>query len=387
MGESLKIVFFTDTYAPSVDGVVTSIINTKTELERRGHKVYIFTSGNIGVKPIAEISKNVFAIHGIKFPKYPQYRIALFTLPLSTKFNSIKPDIVHIHTPFTMGISGLAMAKINKLPTVSTFHTFFTSKKVMKEYGMSSKMGQKIMSKYSWPYARFFFNKCDAVIAPTNAANAVLRRNGIKNLIVVPNGVDTKRFRPKRPSLKLKKALQQKPKDKIVLYVGRLSKEKRLDVLIKTAEKLKNSNITFVIGGTGPHQQALRKMVYSKNLHNVKFVGFINDKDLPDYYSAADIFCTPSTFETQGITVLEALASGKPVVAARYSTMEEIIKPGKNGELFKAGNHILCAYKIEKVINNLDSYNYSVDSIKNYSANATTDTLLNVYREVIANRS
>jgi 1,2-diacylglycerol 3-alpha-glucosyltransferase len=387
MGKSLKIVFFTDTYTPSVDGVVTSIINAKKELERRGHKVYIFTSGNIGVRPIAEISKNVFAIHGIKFPKYPQYRVALFTLPLSAKFNSIKPDIVHIHTPFTVGLSGLAMAKINKLPTVSTFHTFFTSRKVMKEYGISGKMGQRLMTKYSWPYARFFFNKCDAVIAPTYAAEAILRRNGINNLRVVPNAVDTKRFRPKKASLKLRRSLQHKPKDKIVLYVGRLSKEKRLDVLIKAADELRDEDITFVIGGTGPYQQALRKMVYSKRLHNVKFVGFINDKDLPGYYSAADLFCTPSTFETQGITVLEALASGKPVVGAAYPIMEEIIKPGKNGEIFKAGNHISCAHKIEKVINNLKSYKYAADSIQNYSANAIIDTLLNVYREVIASKS
>ncbi len=386
MEGKLKIIFYTDTYLPAIDGVVTSIINTKRELEKRGHSVYVFASGDDRSKPIKEIGKNVFAVPGIKFRKYPQYRIALFTLPVAMKFNSIKPDIVHLHTPFTMGLSGLAMAKLNKVPAVATFHTFFTRRSVLKEYGTSSKIGQKLIAKYSWPYARFFFNKCDKIIAPSQFTKKVLKRHGIPNTVTVPNSVDIKRFKPKNDTSRLRKELKAKRADRIVLYVGRISKEKSIDVMIKVAELLKDKNLVFVFAGTGPALHHFQHIVHLKKLQNVRFTGFVSTKQLPKYYAAADIFCTPSTFETQGITILEALASGKPVVGANCEVISEIIKNGKNGEKFEPGNPRSCANKIEKVINKIESYKDMSSSVSRYSVQETTDTLLKVYEEIILSK-
>ncbi len=385
MAESLKIAFYTDTYLPAVDGVVTSILNSKKELERRGHKVYIFTSGNNISKPIVEIEKNVFAVHGVRFKRYPQYRLALFPFITSIKLREIKPDIIHVHTPFMMGFSGLSMAKINKVPLVGTFHTFFTNRTVLADYGGVGKRGGRVMEKVAWPYARFFFNKCNAVIAPSETTKAVLSRNGISNTTVVPNGVDMKKFNPRVDGRRIRRMITTNRKDKIVLCVGRMSKEKRLDVVIRAAKLLKGKNIKFAFVGAGPAMQRYQRMALRYGLEEtVKFMGFVKAEELPKYYAAADLFCTASTFETLGIVIIEALATGKPVVGADYLAIKELIKNGRNGEKFRPGDYRQCARKIEKVINNPAEYRETVSTAARYSTEKTTDMLLNVYKELVS---
>ncbi len=386
--EALKIAFYTDTYLPAVDGVVTSIINTKRELEKRGHKVYIFTSGASMSKPVVELEKNVYAVHGVKFRKYPQYRLALFPFLSAAKLNQIKPDIVHVHTPFMMGFSGLAMAKINRIPLVGTFHTFFTHKNVMAEYGGSSKTTQKVMEKTAWPYAKFFYNKCNIVIAPSDVATKVLKRHGIPNAVTVPNGVNTEKFNPRVSGAKIRKAIVTGKRDKIVLYVGRISREKRIDVILKAAAILQRKDIKFVFVGTGPYIHYYQHMAIRLGLkENIRFVGFADQDDLPRYYAASDLFCTASTFETQGIVLLEAMAAGKPVVGADYLAIRDIIKNGRNGERFEAGNARDCARKIEKVLNKPSAYKETVKTAERYSVRSTTDMLLNVYRGILSRDS
>jgi 1,2-diacylglycerol 3-alpha-glucosyltransferase len=388
MQKSLKIAFYTDTYLPAMDGVVTSILNTKKELESRGHKVYIFTSGDSISKPLVEVEKNVYAVHGMKFKKYPQYRLALFPFLSSAKLNEIKPDIIHAHTPFMMGLSGLAMAKINRIPLAGTFHTFFTHKSVLAEYGGSGQIVQKMMIRAAWPYARFFFNKCNVVIAPSQITQYILKKNRIMNTTIVPNGVDTKRFNPRVNGSKIRKSITSNKRDKVVLYLGRMSKEKRVDVIIRAASLLKSKNIKFVFAGTGPSLHRYQQMALRLGLRDtVRFTGFVKEDELQKYYAAADLFCTASTFETLGIVLLEALASGKPVVGADSLAIREIIKNGRNGEKFPAGNFRACARKIEKVINNYPQYEETVGTAEKYSIKNSTDMLLNVYKEIISGGS
>ncbi len=385
MSESLKIAFYTDTYLPAVDGVVTSIINSKKELERRGHHVSIFTTSSSISKPFTEIERNVYAVHGVKFKKYPQYRMALFPFLAAAKLTKINPDVMHAHTPFMMGISGLSMAKINRIPIAATFHTFFANRSVLEDYGLSSNLGQRVINRYSWPYARFFFNRCDRVIAPSETAKNVLKRHRINNISVVPNSVDTRVFNPEVNGDRVKRMMTRNRKDRIVLHVGRMSREKRVDVIIKAAARLKGKGIKFVFAGSGPALHRYQQMAFRYGLRDsVRFLGFVPEEQLPKYYAAADLFCTASTFETQGVVLLEALATGKPVVGADFLAIKEIIRNGRNGEKFKAGDSAACARKIEKVLNNLDSYKETVSTADLYSVPKTTDILLNVYRQIIS---
>ncbi len=382
--DSLKIAFYTDTYLPAIDGVVTSILNTKKELERRGHSVYIFTSGDSISKPMVELEKNVYAVHGVKFRKYPQYRLALFPFLTASKLNRIKPDVIHAHTPFMMGLSGLAMARINRIPIVGTFHTFFTHKSVLAQYGGSSHIAQRVMIRTAWPYARFFFNRCNAVIAPSEAARKILNRHRVNNTITVPNGVDTSRFNPRNSGASVRKRIMKGKREKIVLYVGRMSLEKRIDVILKAARIMDRRDVRFVFAGTGPATHHYQHMAIDYGLGDrARFVGFVSQEDLPKYYAAADLFCTASTFETQGVVLLEALASGKPIVGANYLAINEIIRNGRNGETFKPGDAKSCARKMEKVLDNARSYKEIGETAEKYSVKNATDMLLKVYKEII----
>ena len=383
MSESLNIAFYTDTFLPAVDGVVTSIINFRQELMRRGHEVYVFASGDSDSKMIAAGQKNVFVIRGLKFKNYPQYNLALFPFLSSLKLRKVKLDMLHAQTPFMMGFYALLHSKVNKTPIVSTFHTLFTSKAVINEYIKDERL-RKIALKYSWPYAEFFYNRCNAAIAPSEAISLLLQKKRISNVYMVPNSVDLKRFNTKVDGSNIRRQLLKDGKGKLVMYIGRLSKEKKVDTMIKAARLLKNKDITFVIAGTGPAGAYYRDMVRRMHLHDrVKFAGFVDNDLLPQYYAACDMFCIPSTFETQGIVSVEAMATGKPVVGADYLALRELIKNGCNGEKFVPNNVYSCARKIEKVLYNLDSYKGMVDTAKRYSVERTTDDLLRTYKTVI----
>ncbi|MGC8571730.1 MAG: glycosyltransferase [Candidatus Micrarchaeia archaeon] len=380
MDEKLKIAFFTDSFLPATDGVVTSILSFKEELEKRGHEVYIFASGNSATKEaLGKIknNKNIFIIRGPRFKNYPQYNIALFPFDLPMKINNIQPDIIHAHTPFAMGGYALAIAKINKIPIVGTFHTLFTDKFVINEY--FSRHASRILQKYSWKYATFFYNKCNSVIAPSNPIKEILEKKGVNNVVTLPNGIDFSRFNKRVNGSKIRAKF---PKGKkIVLYVGRLSKEKRLETLFKAARILKDEDIFFIIVGKGPAYNYYKDLTIKMKLNNVKFEGFIEDELLPKYYAASDVFCIPSTFETLGIVAIEAMACGKPVVGADSLALSEIIKNNVNGEKFRANDSRDLARKIKKALNT--EYKDIGNSIDKYSIKNATDSLIAFYKEVI----
>ncbi|MGC8730562.1 MAG: glycosyltransferase [Candidatus Micrarchaeia archaeon] len=365
---------------PSTDGVVTSMLNFKKELERKGNTVYIFASSNSSLKNIR--IKNVIIDKGMKFKKYPDYNISILPINSLIRFNLLNIDIIHLHTPFFMGFTGLLTAKFNKLPSISTFHTFFTDKTVMREYlwDFSRRMS---LDKFSWPYARFFYNKCSQTIAPTKIVKDVLEKEQIQNVTVIPNGINLKRFNPHVKGKEIREKLINGKTEKLVLYVGRLSKEKKLETLLKAARYL-DDDIKIVIGGKGPAEDYYKELAIKYKLtRKVSFVGYIKDSLLPKYYAASDLFCIPSTFETQGMVSLEAMAVGKPVVGADAFALKEIIQNGVNGEKFKPNDPKDCANKISKVINNIDAYKRAYKTAESYEISRVTDNLLNVYRNNI----
>ncbi|MGI0141588.1 MAG: glycosyltransferase [Candidatus Micrarchaeales archaeon] len=388
--EKINVAFYSDTYLPAMDGVVNSMLNFKKELERRGHGVYIFTSGDNASKRKYS-SKSVFITSGIKFKPYPQYKIALFPYKSIMNLKELQVDIVHAQTPFTMGLAAMTIAKLDKYPLVGSFHTMINNKAIIESYYPKNKMLKEFTSKYLWKYTKFFYKRCDATIVPATTIGNMLARGGVQNLHVVPNSVDTKRFNPNNDGAMIRKRLRIKDRDNIVLYVGRASREKRIEILLKAAKHIakKRSDVRFVIAGTGP------ALDYYKNMANrlgllgtVRFVGFVEQEMLAQMYAACDVFCIPSTFETQGIVALEAMATGKPVVGADYLALKELIKNGSNGEKFKPGDYLSCANKIERVLNNSQQYKQrAVETAKSFAIDRATDKLLEVYRLILENKT
>jgi 1,2-diacylglycerol 3-alpha-glucosyltransferase len=151
---------------------------------------------------------------------------------------------------------------------------------------------------------------------------------------------------------------------------------------------LKKKDYKFIVGGSGPAFLHYRRLAQKAGVADImKFPGFIEMAEVQEYYAAADLFCIPSTFETQGMVALEAMATGKPVVGADKLALSELIKNGKNGEKFAAGDWKGCARKIEKVINNIDSYNDMLTTAKSFSLENVTTDLLGLYKSLIGNRT
>jgi 1,2-diacylglycerol 3-alpha-glucosyltransferase len=389
MKDHLNIAFYTDSFLPAKDGVVTAILSLKRELERRGHRVYVFASGDDSAKRIARGYRDVHIVKSIKFRKYPQYNIALFPFSTTTKLSK-EIDIIHAQTPFSMGAAALVDSKLNKVPIVSTFHTLFTSKNVIREYLSPGRLTESILSKYAWEYATFFYNSCDAVISPSPSITAILRRHSIENVHMVPNGIDLSRFSGKGGSGAIRRRFTKGRRGaKVVLYLGRISREKRLETLINAARAMKQSgpNVVFVIAGSGPALQHYKNMVKTAALEDtVFFPGFVPERQLPRYYAACDLFCLPSTFETQGLAAIEALAAGKPVVAADSLALRKLIKNGRNGEKFAPGDWRSCTRKIEKVINHSASYKETVSTAQQFSIEKVTDRMLDIYKDMLKKR-
>jgi len=383
MSESLKIAFYTDSFLPAVDGVVVSILNFREELEKRGHEVYIYASGNEKTKQMMHNDKRVVVVRGVKFSKYPQYNLALFPFGSRLKNISVRMDINHAQTPFMMGVNAFVLSKIEKIPIVGSFHTMITDKAVIRDYATRNEFLAKRFIKYGWKYARLFYNRCDGVIAPSNTVKGILERNGIHNVSVIPNGIDLKKFSPKVDGSAVRKTLAKKD-EKLVMYVGRISSEKHLETLIKAAHVLKKEDIKFALVGAGPALERYQQLASNLELNDkLKFVGFVDNKELPKYYAACDAFCIPSTFETQGVVSLEALSTGKPVIGADYLALKELIKNGKNGEKFRPNDSKDCARKIRKVIYNIGTYKEMVSTAKRFSIENTTDDLLKLYRTIL----
>ncbi|MGC8587038.1 MAG: glycosyltransferase [Candidatus Micrarchaeia archaeon] len=386
--EQLRIAFYSDAYLPAVDGVVKSIINFKNELERKGHEVYIFASGDSeSIKKLS--NSHVFITQGVNFRPYPQYKAAIFPYQGILKLASLKVDIIHAHTPFMMGFSGLMASKLAGYPIVGSFHTMINDRAVINSYHPKNKHIRKFTSKYLWKYTKFFYRRCDATIAPSASIEKMLNKLHIGNTFVVPNGVDVSRFIDAKED-GIRSKIKVGKNKKIVLFVGRVSKEKRLDTLLRAAHIISKyrNDVAFVIAGSGPAEIYYKSMAQRLGLGNVVFTGFIPEKILPNLYAASDVFVMPSTFETQNVASIEAMAAGKPVVGANSLALAEIIKSGKNGEKFAPGDYIGCAKKIENVLNSSETYKEgAISTAKNFSIEKTTDKLIKVYENILIDKN
>jgi glycosyltransferase involved in cell wall biosynthesis len=305
-----------------------------------------------------------------------------------------KPDIIHVHTPFVLGILGTIFAQLLHVPLVSTYHTLFSqgavylSPRRMFSRARLSKIDsiqdeQSLMAQIIWKLQIIFFNISDAVIAPTQVIADTLKKQGIKTKMrVLPSGLDSTKFTEKTAYTSTMR----------VLHLGRLGLEKSTDVILKAFSQVikKLPKAQLIIAGDGPAKVKLQRITRELHLqNNVTFLGQINNNDAPALYRSCDVFTTASTFETQGLVLLEAMLSGLPVVAAAVNAPCELIEPGKNGYLFKEGNDTQCAEQLISLLKkpalikmgkNAREYGVTFDS------SLTSNKLISYYRILITSR-
>ncbi len=319
----MRIGFFTDTFLPQRNGVVTSLLSFGSELVKRGHEVFVFCPQS-NVKEYGGMT--VYSYPSVAFRPYPEFRIAV----PQGRDRAPKLDIVHTHSPFTMGFFGWRVSRWQKIPRVSTFHTLLSG-----YVGYFTRFGKSILKRVTWRYCRLFYNRHRKLIAPSNALKRVLREHHIKKPItVIPTGIDTNFFKPIEKE-KARKKLGIKG-EKIFLCLGRLGHEKNIDIVLRG---LKNADAKLIIAGKGPAEKKMKRLKKELGLRKkVSFVGYIPEKLKPLYFSSADALILASTSETQGVVVVEAMACGIPVIGANSLAIPEIIEEGKNGYLFEPGD-------------------------------------------------
>lgn len=379
----MKIAYFTDTYLPTRDGVVTTILNFRRELERRGHEVYIFCSGTPKAKR-ENYDPRAFYHRATPFQPYPDYTIALFPFFSERKVKSLGCELVHTHGMATMGLAALRVSQALRLPCVGTFHTLIPE---ATHYISSNGKFRQFTRNIAWRYMKWYFNLCDVTTAPTEAIKEILIKQHFKSVDVVPNPVDTLRFNPDVSGEGVRKKFSL-GNENVVLHVGRLALEKNLDVLIKAALLIQEEagGTKFLVVGKGPAEARYRKLVEENGLSNsFIFTGFVPDEELPAYYAAADVFAFPSKFETQGLTGLEAMACGKPVAGADYLALKGIVREGYNGCLFNPDNADSCAEAVVKALKEKGKLrNGALETAQAYSIPACADRLLKVYEKLLA---
>lgn len=277
-----------------------------------------------------------------------------------------------------MAILSLTVARALEIPHLLTFHTM--ANEAVKYYSFMP-MREDVLVPSVWIYLRNMMRRPEVVIAPSAPIKDELMANGVRMNAceVVPTGVDLIRFSPKNYD---RKFLQKFGLDghRTVLHVGRLSMEKRLDIVLKAMAQLKKEepDLRLLVAGQGPAYDHYRALAKSLGVSDrVAFAGFLSDEDLPKAYATCDMLALASTFETQGLVVLEALASGTPVAGIRCRAIPEFVTEGKNGCLFDEES---CAEGIRRCLARAPSMKLNaVASARDYSVDACTDKLVKTY--------
>ena len=359
---------FSDTYVPTLNGVTYTLTTWKKWWERSGGKMHI-----VYPKSAHNSKQNEWPIGSIKFPFYPGYRIASPTYPPSLK----NTDIVHTHTPFSLGIAGQNMAKKYNLPIVASYHTPL-SKYV--EYISSNKSISTQLSKASnyWEYS--FLNRADLILVHSKTALFDLQEMGVTSpIILLKNGIDISLFKPIETKYFLDKHGID-PDQTILGYTGRHGHEKNIHELIQASSSL---DATILIGGVGPAKTKLESQ--AKRLGtNVLFLGQLPRDELSAFYSSLDLFVFPSPVETQGLVALESIACGTPVVAANKGALIETVTDGKTGTHYCSGDTSSLVSKISETLQNKNNLSKScINHRDSISVDTTIHQLSQIYRSLL----
>jgi glycosyltransferase involved in cell wall biosynthesis len=372
----MRIAYFTESLPPLTDGVSRTLTQLRKTLMADGHEFIFFSPF---VPEPDGWNGTVFEIVSFPFPLYTKYRVAVPALhDIKYRLDQFQPDIVHICSPFLLGMAALNYARAAGIPAVTSYHTRFVS--YLKYYGFGW------FEPYGWEYLRWFYNQADKIFVPSPATIGELESKGFRNLALWERGIDTSCFSPgfADPRLRRRWAPDDSP---IAIFVGRFVREKDIDVLIEAARILKNRRVDFrlVFVGEGPMQEDIMKAV-----PDAVMAGFLTGQELSRAYASADIFAFPSTTESFGNVVLEAAASGLPSVVAAEGGVMNLVIDGETGFIARPKDPEDYAAKMEILLTNeLARNTFSAQAVAHASLRSwlhINRVLLKHYEDLIRSR-
>lgn len=336
----MKIAIFTDTFFPEVNGVAKTLNRFTNYLENQGFSYKVFAPDSVTNE---YVSDHIHRLKSLPFFLYPECRLAFPNfIQIKSEIERFSPDLIHVATPFTVGLSGVYYAKKFNIPMVGSYHTDFSD--YLHFYDL------EFLSKPLWKYMKWFHSPFQKLFVPSIDTLEKLNIRGFSNLEIWPRGVDCQLYHPNyvKENVRNRYGISKKF---ILSFAGRLAPEKDLHTLMKIANSLPseiNEQVHWLIAGDGPLLDELK----ISSPPNMTFTGFLKGEGLAEVYSASDLFVFPSPTETFGNVVLEALASGTPVIGANAGGVKNIISTGVTGHLCESGNAEDFIQRIVQLLSN-----------------------------------
>ena len=374
----MKVAVFTDTFLPQINGVTNTLVKMIQYFEKHDIDYMIFAPEHD--QEDSRGLKKVERFFSIKFFLYPECRVSLpnFFRVKNTLLN-YKPDVIHLMTEFSMGLAGLYYGKKYHIPILSNYTTHFAQ--YLQYYNLQS------FERNIWHYMKWFHNQSQYTLCASTDTESILHQEGIKDTAIFTRGVDQEIFSPRLRSTALRKELGIHEKT-VLLYVGRVSVEKELDILFDAYQSLVKrykEQIALIVTGDGPELEKYKKSFGDQ----VIFTGYKKGEELGSIYASSDLFVFPSSTETFGNVVLEAMAAGIPAVAPQAGGVKDIIKNRENGLFFNPGEAKDLEKKVESLLEDTKLYQEMKEGARLTAQRRGWESvfaqLVNIYQEVSEN--
>ena len=332
---TMKIGLFSDTFYPEINGVATSVLTLHRELTRRGHEVHVFAPKCRGWESYQQDTVHYIASAPLLVLKD---RNVAFPGPLTNwEATKLDFDVVHTNSEFVMGHFGRLVARANDSVLVHTYHTIWEEYTYYVTHGVADEAARKVARKYS----QWWCNRFDRIIAPTGKTLGLLYDYGVRTpMDIIPSGMDIARFAPERHDALERTARRNEcgvqPGERVLLNIGRISREKNLEQVVRVFPRLldQHPDVRLIIVGEGPMRESLSKMADELGVaEHVTFTGPKPWEQIDQYYAIGDVFVSASHSETQGLTYVEAMASGLCVCAVNDACLSGVIQDGVSGIL------------------------------------------------------
>ena len=345
----MRIAIFSDTYTPDINGVATSTKILKDELINHGHEVLVVTSELPSESDYEDDpNDNILRVPGLEIQALYGYRACnIYSFKGMKEIKSMNIEVIHVQTEFGIGIFGRIVGEALNIPVVYTYHTMWAD---YSHYvnPINSTAIDGLIKKAITRISKFYGDKSAELIVPSIKTKEALEKYGLhKNMHIIPTGLELDKFDPKNKDDKLINQIKEKYGIKeqfIVTFLGRIAKEKSIDVLINAMKEIvkENDNILCLIVGGGPYLDELKELVKDDQIEKyIIFTGPKLSQEVPSYYHLSNVFVSASVTETQGLTYIEAMASGIPAVARYDQNLENVIIDGVNGYFFKETNELV----------------------------------------------
>jgi len=319
----MRIAFFTECFEPQVNGVVETLKHVTEYLRTCDHRLLLVVPQTCG-----HHESDLLKLKCVPFPLYPEMPVILphwsFHRRQLERLDSFRPELIHVWTSGVIAFFGQKWARAHDCPVVASYETDIV--RYMHAYGFAR------AEPLAWYYLKWLFNHCQRTYVPSHETKRFLETNGIQNVEVFERGVDSIRFDPRNRNESLRQQLGVESGGTLILYVGRLSKEKNLPLLLRSFLRVlrERPQCRLIMTGDGP----LRRLLAREFSHtNILFVGIKTGTELASLYASADIFALPSKTETLSLTSLEAMASGVPVLGMNAGGIRDIVIHRQTGLL------------------------------------------------------